>query len=116
MHELWDYAELKNKRRLAVSDVTLVVESLVTGQSTYYEADWERLSARQRATLQALAHSGAQTESSLAKLEKTDTLGRLDILKALRGKQCWRRIGVSCLIVFSEFGHTVAASSSSQSH
>jgi len=58
-HELWDYAELKNKRQLTVSDVTLVIESLVTSQSTYYEADWERLSARQRATLQAVAYRGA---------------------------------------------------------
>jgi hypothetical protein len=58
-HELWDYAELKNKRQLAVSDVTLVLENLVTSQSTYYEADWERLSARQRATLQAVAYRGA---------------------------------------------------------
>jgi hypothetical protein len=33
-HELWDYAELKNKRQLTVSDMTLV-ESLVTSQSTY---------------------------------------------------------------------------------
>lgn len=58
-HELWDYAELRSKRQLAASDVTLVIESLVTSQSTYYEADWERLLARQRATLQAVAYRGA---------------------------------------------------------
>ena len=58
-HELWDYAELKSKRHLTTSDVTLVIENLVSGQSTYYEADWERLSARQRATLQAIANRGA---------------------------------------------------------
>jgi hypothetical protein len=40
-------------------DVTLVIENLVTSQSTYYEADWERLSVRQRATLQAIAYRGA---------------------------------------------------------
>src|ERR1041384_8622286 len=45
-HELWDYAELKSKGQLGASDVTLVIESLVTSQSAYYEADWERLSAR----------------------------------------------------------------------
>jgi hypothetical protein len=59
LRRLWDYAELKNKRQLAASDVTLAIENLVTSQSTYYEADWERLSARQRATLQAVAYRGA---------------------------------------------------------
>jgi hypothetical protein len=57
-HELWDYAELKDKRQLEVSDVNFVIESLVTSQSTYYEATWEQLSARQRATLQAIASRG----------------------------------------------------------
>jgi uncharacterized protein len=51
-HELWDYAELKDKRQLDVSDVKSVIESLVTSQSTYYELLWEQLSARQRAALQ----------------------------------------------------------------
>jgi hypothetical protein len=58
-HELWDYAELKDKRRLDASDVNLVIEALVTSQSTYFELLWEQLSARQRAALQALAHRGA---------------------------------------------------------
>jgi hypothetical protein len=58
-HELWDYAELTGKRRLEASDVNLVIGSLVTNQSTYYELLWEQLSARQRAALQALAHRGA---------------------------------------------------------
>ena len=58
-HELWDYAELKDKRQLDVSDVTSVIESLVTSQSTYYELLWEQLSARQRAALQAIAYRGA---------------------------------------------------------
>jgi hypothetical protein len=58
-HELWDYAELKDKRQLDVSDVKSVIESLVTSQSTYYELLWEQLSARQRAALQAIAHRGA---------------------------------------------------------
>jgi uncharacterized protein len=57
-HELWDYAELKDKRQLDVSDVTSVIESLVTTQSTYYELLWEQLSARQRAALQAIAYRG----------------------------------------------------------
>jgi hypothetical protein len=58
-HELWDYAELKDKRQLDVSDVKFVIESLVTSQSTYYELLWEQLSARQRAALQAIAYRGA---------------------------------------------------------
>jgi hypothetical protein len=58
-HELWDYAELKNKRELGESDVKSVIESLVTSQSTYYELLWEQLSARQRAALQAIAYRGA---------------------------------------------------------
>jgi hypothetical protein len=58
-HELWDYAELKNKRQLDLSDVKFVIESLVTSHSTYYELLWEQLSARQRAALQAIAYRGA---------------------------------------------------------
>ena len=58
-HELWDYAELKDKRQLDLSDVKFVIESLVTSQSTYYELLWEQLSARQRAALQAIAYRGA---------------------------------------------------------
>jgi hypothetical protein len=58
-HELWDYAELKDKRNLDAGDVTSVIDSLVSGQSTYYELLWEQLSAGQRALLQALAERGA---------------------------------------------------------
>ncbi|HJT00307.1 MAG TPA: hypothetical protein VJ756_14545 [Terriglobales bacterium] len=57
-HELWDYAELKDKRMLEASDVKAVTDSLVAGQSTYFELLWEQLSAGQRATLQALAQGG----------------------------------------------------------
>ncbi len=57
-HELWDYAELRNKRQLDASDVQAVIDTLVTGQSTYYETLWDQLSARQRATLQAFAFRG----------------------------------------------------------
>jgi hypothetical protein len=56
-HELWDYAELKDKRQLDASDVNSVADSLVGGQSTYYELR-EQLSAAQRGTLQALAERG----------------------------------------------------------
>lgn len=58
-HELWDYAELKDKRHLTQSDVQAVIAALVTGQSTYYELLWQQLSARQQAALQAMAHRGA---------------------------------------------------------
>jgi hypothetical protein len=58
-HELWDYAELKNKQQLGAADVQAVVDSLVAGQSTYYELLWEHLSQGQRATLQAIAARGA---------------------------------------------------------
>ena len=57
-HELWDYAELKDKHQLDASDVKSVIASLITSQSTYYELLWEQLSARQRAALQALAYRG----------------------------------------------------------
>ncbi len=58
-HELWDYAELRDKRRLDASDVHSVIAALVAGQSTFYELLWEQLSSRQRAALQALASRGA---------------------------------------------------------
>jgi uncharacterized protein len=57
-HELWDYAEILDKRTLTASEVRTVIDNLVIGQSTYYELLWEQLPARQRATLQALAHRG----------------------------------------------------------
>ena len=44
-HELWDYAELKDKRQLDASDVNTVTDSLVVVQSTYFELLWEQLSA-----------------------------------------------------------------------
>ncbi len=58
-HELWDFAELNHKGQLDESDVDAVVAALIRSQSTYYELLWEQLSARQKATLQALAHGGA---------------------------------------------------------
>jgi hypothetical protein len=83
-HELWDYSELKNKRQLAPPDVTLVIETLVTSQSTYYEADWERLSARQRATLQAIAYRGAAEIYSEAVREEFRLGAASTVQKALQ--------------------------------
>jgi hypothetical protein len=57
-HELWDYAELNNRKQLAVSDIEKVVNTLVTAQSTYYELLWEQLSKKQQAVLQAIASRG----------------------------------------------------------
>jgi len=57
-HELWDYAELRNKRQLTTADVQAVIDALVSSQSPYYEILWDQLSSRQRAALQALANQG----------------------------------------------------------
>ena len=57
-HELWDYAELKNKAALDVADVDAVVDELVRGQAEYFERLWEQLTSRQRAVLQALSQQG----------------------------------------------------------
>ncbi|HEX4008072.1 MAG TPA: hypothetical protein VHX60_18000 [Acidobacteriaceae bacterium] len=57
-HELWDYAELKNRKSLDAADVNLTIDALVTSQSSWYELLWEQLSAAQRGALQALAARG----------------------------------------------------------
>jgi hypothetical protein len=62
----------------------LFIENLVTSQSTCYEADWERLSARQRATLQAVAYRGA-TEVYSQTVREEFRLGAASIVqKALQ--------------------------------
>ena len=83
-HELWDYAELKDKRQLDVSDVKSVIESLVTSQSTYYELLWEQLSARQRAALQAIAYRGASEIYSQAVREEFRLGPASSVQKALQ--------------------------------
>ena len=60
-HELWDEAERKDKRQIQVSDVNFVIEKLATKQSPFYEAQWEQVSARQRAALQAIACRGVES-------------------------------------------------------
>jgi hypothetical protein len=57
-HELWDYAELKNKSELGAADVEAVVSELVRGQAEYFERLWEQLTSNQRAVLQALSQRG----------------------------------------------------------
>jgi len=57
-HELWDYAELRNKVSLDIPDVDAVIDELVRGQAEYFERLWEQLTSRQRAVLQALSQQG----------------------------------------------------------
>jgi hypothetical protein len=57
-HELWDYAELKDRSELSPVDVDSVIAELVRGQAEYFERLWEQLTSRQRAVLQALSQRG----------------------------------------------------------
>jgi hypothetical protein len=93
-HELWDYAELKDKTELDNDDVNRVIDELVRGQAEYFERLWEQLTPRQRAVLQALSvhgpadlHSQAGREQyrlgpastvqkALQSLDSQDILGR----------------------------------------
>jgi hypothetical protein len=59
-HELWDFAELHNRRRLEKADVEDTVDCLLIGQGTYCERLWQQLAGRQRAVLQALALRGSE--------------------------------------------------------
>jgi hypothetical protein len=110
-HELWDYAELKDKRAPNDTDVNTVIDKLVIGQSTYYGLLWEQLPARQRAALQALTHRGAAELYSQAVREEfrlgpassvqkaLQSLDSQDILDRYRGEYffldpllpCWIR-------------------------
>jgi uncharacterized protein len=83
-HELWDYAQLGEKRTLSVDDVKTVINKLVNGQSTYYELLWEQLPARQRAALQALAHRGAAEIYSQAVREEFRLGPASSVQKALQ--------------------------------
>ena len=110
-HELWDYAELRNKRDLDIRDVHAVTDSLVAGQSTYYELLWQQLSAGQRGALQAVAERGVvdifseavRTEFGLGPASSVqralESLDMKDILDRYRDKYffvdplfaCWIR-------------------------
>lgn len=57
-HELWDYAELTDKRTLDVEDLNHVIDGLVANQSVLYERMWEQLTLLQRAVLRAVAQRG----------------------------------------------------------
>jgi hypothetical protein len=93
-HELWDYAELKNRSELDAADVDSVIDELVRGQSEYFERLWEQLTSRQRAVLQALSQRGpsdllsqagrehyrlgaaSSVQKALQSLDSQDILGR----------------------------------------
>src|SRR5258708_5711870 len=47
-HELWDYAELKDRAELGAADVDSVLSELVSGQAEYFERLWEQLTSNQR--------------------------------------------------------------------
>ncbi|MFQ5899197.1 MAG: ATP-binding protein [Candidatus Methylomirabilia bacterium] len=57
-HELWDYAEETDKRRLDVEDLNRVIDRLVASQSVLYERMWEQLTLLQRAVLRAVTQRG----------------------------------------------------------
>src|SRR5207247_10951580 len=57
-HELWDYAELRNKAALDVPDVDAVVDELVRGRAEDFEWLWEQVSTWKRAAHQAVAQQG----------------------------------------------------------
>jgi len=83
-HELWDHAEISDKRSLSAADVKTITDKLVSGQSTYYELLWEQLPSRQRATLQALAHRGPSEIYSQAVREEFRLGPASSVQKALQ--------------------------------
>jgi uncharacterized protein len=97
-HELWDYAELKDRPELAVGDVEAVLNELVRGQAEYFERLWEQLTSRQRAVLQALSQRGPADLHSQAGREQyrlgpastvqkaLQSLGAQDILDRYHGE------------------------------
>ena len=83
-HELWDYAELKNKSALQVADVNAVIDELVRGQAEYFERLWEQLTSRQRAVLQALSQRGPDDLLSQAGREQYRLGAASTVQKALQ--------------------------------
>ena len=83
-HELWDYAELKDKSELGHSDVDSVVGDLVRSQGEYFERLWEQLTSRQRAVLQALSQRGPTDLLSQAHREQYRLGAASTVQKALQ--------------------------------
>jgi uncharacterized protein len=83
-HELWDYAELKNKSELTAGDVDSVTGELVIGQAEYFERLWEQLTSKQRAVLQALSQRGPTDLLSQACREQYRLGAASSVQKALQ--------------------------------
>jgi AAA+ ATPase superfamily predicted ATPase len=83
-HELWDYAELKDKTELDNDDVDRVIDELVRGQAEYFERLWEQLTSRQRAVLQALSQHGPDDLHSQAGREQYRLGAASTVQKALQ--------------------------------
>lgn len=69
-HELWDYAELADKRILLEQDVETVIQRIIFSQADGYERLWQQLTMRQRAALQALSNRGSKEIYSQAVREE----------------------------------------------
>lgn len=83
-HELWDHAELKGQQSLGVEDIESVIERVIASQAVYFELQWERLSARQKAVLQVLARRGS-TEIYSQSVRQQNHLGSAStVQKALQ--------------------------------
>ncbi len=83
-HELWDYAELKNRTQLGVTDVDSVVNELVREQAEYFERLWEQLTSKQRAVLQALNQRGPTDLLSQSQREEYRLGAASSVQKALQ--------------------------------
>jgi hypothetical protein len=83
-HELWDYAELKDKSELGPADVDSVAGELLRGQAEYFERLWEQLTSRQRAVLQALSQRGPADLLSQAHREQYRLGAASTVQKALQ--------------------------------
>ncbi len=69
-HELWDLAELENKRELTETDVRLVVKEILARQGDIFERQWQQMTNSQSAVLRALAFQGPQDLLSKATAER----------------------------------------------
>jgi hypothetical protein len=83
-HELWDYAELKDKSELGPADVDSVACELLSGQAEYFERLWEQLTSKQRAVLQALSQRGPADLLSQAHREQYRLGAASTVQKALQ--------------------------------
>ena len=83
-HELWDYAELKDKSEIGPADVAAMVSELVRVQGEYFERLWEQLTSKQRAVLQVLSLRGPADLLSQAYREQYRLGAASSVQKALQ--------------------------------